>query len=309
MGESGVSTANDANAIYWNPGAIGFIATPENPRNVQFMHVNWLPQFNLSDVFYDYGSFIWYMPEFGTFGFNFTFLNLGEQDATDALGNPNGKITSYDFSIGASYGLKLTEDLGVGGNLKFIYSKLADKSVTLENENGIGSSVAVDIGVMKRNFFFKNLTAGASLANIGPEIAYADEKQSDPLPTNLRAGLSYPVYSSEYHNILVAYEINRQIVRGRKNGSDPLYKAVFTTWADNGWHRLGHNFGAEYSYSDFVALRSGYSLDFAGKVYDLNFGAGLKYSLFRVDFAYTTKLGGGFNPRDGSQFYSIGLSF
>ena len=309
MGETGVSTANDANAIYWNPGAIGFITSPEQPRNVQFMHVNWLPQFHLNDIFYDYGSIIWNIKDFGVVGFNFTFLNLGEQDLTDALGNTNGVITSYDIAVGGSYAIKLSPDLGVGGNLKLIYSKLSDKAVTAETEKGIGSSVAIDLGVMKKNLFVKDLTFGASLANIGPEIAYADEAQADPLPTNMRVGISYPVFKSEFNNVLVAYEINRQIVRGRKNGADPLYKAVFTTWADNGWHRLGHNFGAEYTYSDFFALRSGTSLDFAGKLYDLNFGAGIKYSHFRIDFAYTTNLGSGFNPRDGSQFYSIGLIF
>ncbi|KAB2880805.1 UPF0164 family protein [bacterium] len=309
MGETGVSTANDANAIYWNPGAVSFLTTPEQPRNVQFMHVNWLPQFNLNDIFYDYGSIIWNIENFGIVGFNFTFLNLGEQIATDALGNENGRITSYDIAVGGTYAMKLSPDLGVGGNLKFIYSKLSDKGSTAETEKGIGSSVAIDVGVMKKNFFIDDLTFGASLANIGPEIAYADEKQADPLPTNMRIGLSYPVFKSEYNKVLVAYEINRQIVRGRRNGADPLYKAVFTTWVDNGWHRLGHNFGTEYTYSDFLALRSGMSLDFAGKLYDLNFGAGIKYSLFRIDFAYTTNLGSSFNPRDGSQFYSIGLTF
>lgn len=310
MGETGVSTANDANAIYWNPGALGFITTPEQPRNVQFMHVQWLPQFNLNDIFYDYGSIIWNIKDFGVVGFNFTFLNLGEQVGTDALGNETGRLTSYDIAVGGTYAMKLSPDLGVGGNLKFIYSQLSDKaSSTAENKKGVGSSVAIDVGVMKKNFFIKDLTFGASLANIGPEIAYADEAQADPLPTNMRAGVSYPVFKSEFNNVLVAYEINRQIVRGRKNGADPLYKALFTTWADNGWHRLGHNFGVEYTYSDFLALRSGTSLDFAGQLYDLNFGAGIKYSLFRIDFAYTTNLGGGFNPRDGSQFYSIGLTF
>ncbi len=310
MGETGVSTANDANAIFWNPGAIGFITTPEQPRNVQFMHVQWLPQFNLNDIFYDYGSIIWSIRDFGVVGFNFTFLNLGEQAGTDAFGNSTGTLTSFDLSLGGTYAMKLSPDLGIGGNLKFIYSQLSDKAVsTAENKKGIGSSVAIDVGVMKKNFFVKDLTFGASLANIGPEIAYADENQSDPLPTNMRVGASYPVYKSEYNNVLLAYEINRQIVRGRKNGADPLYKAMFTTWVDNGWHRLGHNIGAEYSYSDFLALRSGISLDFAGKLYDLNFGAGIKYSMFRIDFAYTSGLGEDFNPRDGSQFYSIGLTF
>jgi hypothetical protein len=234
---------------------------------------------------------------------------LGEQEATDDLGKFLGRITSFDLAFGGTYAMKLSPDLGVGGNIKFIYSQLSTKSSTAQSEKGVGSSVAIDVGVMKKNFFIKDLTFGASLANIGPEIAYADEDQSDPLPTNMRIGASYPVYKSEYNNVLVVYEINRQIVRGRKNGADPLYKAVFTTWLDNGWHRLGHNFGAEYSYSDFLALRSGTSLDFAGKLYDLNFGAGIKYSMFRIDFAYTKGLGDNFNPRDGSQFYSIGLTF
>lgn len=312
MGETGVSTANDANAIYWNPGAVGFITTPDQPRNVQFMHVNWLPQFDLNDIFYDYGSIIWNIENFGIVGFNFTFLNLGEQEATDDLGRYLGRLTSFDLAVGGTYAMKLSPDLGVGGNLKFIYSQLSNKNSTAQTENGVGSTVAIDFGVMKKNFFVKDLTFGASLANIGPEIAYADEDQADPLPTNMRIGVSYPVYKSEYNNVLVAYEINRQIVRGRKNGADPLYKAVFTTWVDNGWHRLGHNFGAEYSYTDFLALRSGMSLDFAGKLYDLNFGAGINYSRFRIDFAYTTKvpkMGNGFNPREGSQFYSIGLTF
>lgn len=311
MGQTGVSTVKDANAIYWNPGALPFVSTAEQPRDVQFMHVEWLPGFNLNDMFYDYGSMSWYLPEIGVVGLNFTFFNLGEQDITDEIGEKLGTLNSFDMSIAASYATKLSEDIGVGGNIKFIYSRLSNLRIknTAENEKGIGSSVAIDIGIMKKNLWINDLTFGASLANIGPRIAYVDQDQADVLPTNLRIGVTYPVYKSEFNNVYATYEINRLIVRGRKNGSDDLSKALFTTWTDNGWHRIGHNIGVEYSYSDFLSLRTGTALDVAGKVYDLNFGAGIKYSMFRLDFAYTTKLAGEFNPRDGSQFYSIGLNF
>lgn len=318
LGQSGVSNVNDANAIYWNPGALSFVATPERNKNVAFMHVNWLPAFNLSDLYYDYGSFLWYLEDIGVVGFNFTFFNLGEQDITNNQGDVLGRITSFDLSLAASYGTKLSEDLGVGGNLKFIYSKLANKNATGESQKGYGSSVALDIGVMKKNLLINDLTFGASLANIGPKIAYVDEDQADPLPTNLRVGLTYPVYKSEFNNVHATYEINRLIVRGRPTGSDPLVSfsgkfftrsALFTTWTDNGWHRIGHNIGLEYDYADFLALRAGSALDVAGKLYDLNFGAGITYSIFKFDFAYTTKLAGDFNARDGSQFYSIGVTF
>jgi hypothetical protein len=316
MGETGVSTVKDANAIYWNPGALGFIADQQHPRDLQFMHVNWLPQFKLNDLFYDYGSFIWYLPDIGVVGANFTFFNLGEQQITSDQAEVLGTVTSFDLSFGLTYATKLSEDWGVGGNLKYIYSRLSNKSVTGESQKGTGNSVAIDVGVMKKNLWVKDLTFGASIANIGPKIAYVDQAQADPLPTNLRMGLSYPVYKSEFNTILLAYEINREIVRGRSRTSDPLldlshlsHSAIISTWGNNGWHRLGHNFGAEYSYSDFLALRTGTSLDLAGKLYDLTFGAGIKYSIFKIDFAYTTKLGGGFNPRDGSQFYSLGFTF
>ncbi len=309
LGQSGTSNVKDANAIYWNPGALGFVVTPERPRDIQFMHVNWLPGFNLNDLYYDYGSLAWYLEDIGVVGANFTYFNLGEQEVTDAAGNPNGTITSFDVALTASYATRLTEDFGVGGNIKFIYSKLADRNATGEPQKGYGSSVAVDVGVMKRNFFLQDLTFGASVANIGPKIAYIDEDQADPLPTNLRIGFTYPMYKSEFNNVYATYEVNRLIVRGRKDGSDPLYKAIFTTWSDNGWHRLGHNIGIEYTYSDFLSLRTGTMLDPLGNLYDLNFGAGIKYSIVRFDFAYTTKLAGEFNPRDGSQFYSLGLTF
>lgn len=318
MGQAGVAIAKDANAIYYNPGALALHYSEEKPRNIEFMHVNWLPGFGL-DLFYDYASMSWYMPDIGVVGMNFTYFNLGEQQITDNLGNPNGTISSFDMSIGASYATKLSDDMGLGGNLKFIHSKLANKDATGQNIKGTGSSVAIDIGFMKKNLIIKDLTFGASLVNIGPKISYIDEDQADPLPTNLRIGLAYPVYKDEFNNVLFTYEINRLIARGRsEKGSDPLISfnsrfftrsAIFTTWSDNGWHRIGHNIGAEYTYSDFLALRTGTALDVAGKVYDLNFGAGIKYDMFKLDFAYSTRFGGEFNARDGSQFYSLGVIF
>ena len=110
--------------------------------------------------------------------------------------------------------------------------------------------------------------------------------------------------------MIVAYDLSRQIVKGNTNSSaDPLYEAIFTTWTDNGWSRLVHLIGAEYTYADFLSLRTGTYLDPGGDLYDLNFGAGIKYSIFRLDFAYTLNLGSEFNPRADSRFFSLGLRF
>ena len=56
MGEAGVALADDATAIYWNPAGLAFqYNDPEVDKKGEatLMHVNWLPQFNLSDMYYD----------------------------------------------------------------------------------------------------------------------------------------------------------------------------------------------------------------------------------------------------------------
>ena len=61
MGESGAALVNDATAIFWNPAGLAFqYEDPETdkPYEISFMHSKWLPQFNFSDLFYDF-SFTW----------------------------------------------------------------------------------------------------------------------------------------------------------------------------------------------------------------------------------------------------------
>ena len=50
MGESGTGSVDDASAIYWNPAELAFLKGQE----ISITHANWLPQFNLPDLFYDH---------------------------------------------------------------------------------------------------------------------------------------------------------------------------------------------------------------------------------------------------------------
>ena len=64
MGEAGVAIASDATAIFWNPAGLAF--QYEDPDidykgEASFMHVNWLPQFNFSDLFYDFFAARYYV--------------------------------------------------------------------------------------------------------------------------------------------------------------------------------------------------------------------------------------------------------
>ena len=65
MGEAGVALADDASALHWNPAGLAF----QDGQEISISHANWLPMFNLSDLFIDYLVYRRQMPELdGTVG-------------------------------------------------------------------------------------------------------------------------------------------------------------------------------------------------------------------------------------------------
>ena len=68
MGEAGVALADEATAVFWNPAGLAF--QYENPEvdkqgEISVMHVKWLPQFNFSDLWYDYLAGRYYIEDIG----------------------------------------------------------------------------------------------------------------------------------------------------------------------------------------------------------------------------------------------------
>jgi hypothetical protein len=301
MGEAGVATAGDATAIYWNPAGLAFqYEDPEtdNKGEASLMHVKWLPQFNFSDLWYDYLAARYYIEDIGMVGASITFLNLGKNVATDENGNDLGTFDSFEYAVTISYATKLKENLGIGVNLKFIQSNLTDKNLQVgsENRDGRSSSFAVDLGVKwipAYGIFNNRLSFGANLSNFGPKMTYIDEAQADPLPTNLRLGFAYKLLDDEFNKISLVYDANKLLVVRDAEGSDNVFKAVFySAWTTGSFEdrlkKITHSFGLEYWYGNLIALRAGYFYEndkFGGRKF-ATFGAGLKYYIFGIDFGY-----------------------
>lgn len=310
MGEAGVALATDATAIYWNPAGLAF--QYEDPDvdfkgEASFMHVNWLPQFNFSDLFYDYFAARYYVEEIdGMVGLGLTYLNLGENVWTDATGKELDTFDSKEYAITAGYATKLEDNLGIGLNLKFIRSELVPSFVEVgaENRGGNATSFAVDVGVLwtpAYEIFENRLNVGANLSNFGPEVTYINEDQADPLPTNLRLGFSYKVLDDEFNKITIIYDANRLLVvrneadslSGKEEQPDGVFKAVFySSWVKGSLserlRKFTHSLGLEYWYGNLIALRAGYFYedpDFGDRNF-ITFGGGIKYDIFGIDFGY-----------------------
>ena len=293
IGEAGVALAEDATAIYWNPAGLAFqYEDPEVDTRLEgsLMHVNWLPKFNLSDLYYDYLAGRYHLDNIGTVGLAVQFINYGENVQTDVNGNEINRFTSNEFALTGSYALKMSENMGLGVNLKFAYSRLSDVQVDAEEGRGVGTTFAVDLGYLYKPGFARKLNIGANLSNLGPKIAYVDDAQADPIPTNLRMGLAYRLVDSEFNRLTFVYDANRLLVPRDEEDRD----GAFLSYLVSGWkggdffNRLSHSMGMEYWYTDLIALRMGYFYEdpnYGARKF-WTFGGGLRIAIFGVDFSY-----------------------
>jgi hypothetical protein len=298
IGESGTGTVDDASAIYWNPGALAFM----DGQEVSITHANWLPQFQLPDLFYDYLNFRMHIDGIGgTIGAAVTYLNLGEFTLTNSSGpTPIGTFKSYEYAVTVGYATKAYDDLGIGLNLRFIHSALSPIGTESEKGNGIASTVAVDLAFMYRPEHMqvpllgdlgKRFSAGVNLTNLGPKVTYVDAAQADPLPTDLRLGLGYKILSDEYNSVQASLDFTRLLVRRHSDGtSDALPKSLFTAWGDGGVKQVVVSGGMEYWYGAprLLALRIGYFYEnpqYGARKF-LTFGAGIRYDIYGFDFSY-----------------------
>lgn len=235
------------------------------------MHANWLPEL-ANDIYYEFLSYIHHLgEEWGTFGFNITFLSYGELVRVDEFNNIMGTFNSFDMAIGLSYGKKMSNNLSAGLTAKWIYSRLSDQGAGAELGSGNGSSLGIDIGLLYKPT--SRLTFGSAITNLGPDIAYIDAAQSDPLPRNLAVGLSYKLIDNPYNRLMLVGEINKMLTGLNDGFSTELKEAI-------------ENVGFEYWYGSFIAFRAGYIYDQVGEVKTPTLGVGIQYKGFRFDFAY-----------------------
>lgn len=319
MGMTGVAIADNAYAPFWNPAGLA----GQEGTEVSFTHAPWLPALG-ANLSYEHLTAKHGLGSLGTLGGHITYFDLGEQVATDDQGNTLGNFSSYELSVGASYGYPVTENFSVGTGARLIYSNLTG-GLEVENlETSAGVSVGVDLGM---KYTGPNLGLGQSsrptlafnLANMGPGISYTENSEfPDAIPTTLRFGGALDTQLDEFNRVVLALDFNKVLVNRDSTGDyDPVLEALFTSWqtrriktargvegtcaeldADDdvgndcrdvsALRSLTLGAGLEYWYNDLLALRGGYFYEDPanGNRQFLTFGTGIRYSLVGVDISY-----------------------
>ncbi len=252
LGEASVAIANDATAAWWNPAGLAFM----RGRTLGLMHSQLVPDL-ADDIYYEYAGWVSHMSGWGTYSLNLIYLSYGKSIHTGDSPEALDEFYSYEFSPSIAYGVQLGPNTAIGLGLKYARVDLAPERVILDFEGkGAGSSMGVDFGILQR---FGDAQVGAVVNNIGPNISFVNNEQSDPMPRHVKVGGAYTYYLPDnLGHVLVTADYNKMIVTG---GPTII------------------NGGAEFQYGRIFALRTGYVSDPDGDIEDFTFGVGFQVSV------------------------------
>jgi hypothetical protein len=265
LGEAGVALSQDATASWWNPGGLAFLGDGGKTHDLHLMQSK-LAAGLAPDIALYWLGYAGAMGRSGNLGVSFTYLDMGQQQGTDETGNPTGMFNSYMFAIGATYGTKLTPNVGVGIGAKYFRDRLAPDASLQDRKGGAGSSFALDAGVLWKIPKYR-LNAALAVANLGPNIQHVDADQSDPLPRKLTGGLAYSVYNSDAMAVLVVADAQVPLLKWKPSKND--YGFGFNT------DEKVFGYGVEWSYVQSLFVRLGYKDDKRGEIRDVTWGFGL----------------------------------
>ena len=174
LGGAFVGLSNDISSVYWNPAGLADI----NKAQLGFMHLVWF-----QDISYEYFAYAKpYAKSFekwGVFGLSVGYLHMGKIEGRDEEGISTSDYTASDMVITFSHGQRITNNLSIGANIKYINEKI---------ENQRANAFAFDLGVLYRTPI-ENLSLGGTLQNFGQSIKFVAE--SCKLPTTAKLGACY----------------------------------------------------------------------------------------------------------------------
>ena len=327
MGDLSVATSPDANSGFYNLAKIPF---NESQAGVGVTYTPWLKDLGLNDVYLASLAGYYKFDENQAINASVRYFSLGNIQFTDNLGNDLNSFRPKEFGIDVGYSRKLSDKMGIGVGLKYIYSNLAGGAATNGSNYKAGTAIAGDLGFYfdGKNEIGTGWAFGAALTNLGSKIAYTDNAdQKDFIPANLGFGTTYTKVFDEQNKISFGVDVNKLLVptppaEGDQAALDAYrQKGVVSSWfssfsdAPGGFSEEMKEFqfsiGGEYWYNNQFALRTGYFWEDATKGNRKYFtmGIGIKYNIFGLNFSYLIPSGSGVNRNPLSNTLRFSLLF
>ncbi|MCK6638488.1 MAG: type IX secretion system outer membrane channel protein PorV [Bacteroidia bacterium] len=343
MGETGVATTPDVNSLHWNASKLAFA---DKKMGMGISYSPWLralvPDINLA-----YISFYTKPNKNSAFGASLRYFSLGNITFTDVVGNTIGQFKPNEFAFDFGYSRKLSEKFSAGMTARIIRSNLTNGITVQGQDTRPGTAVAVDLSGYYHDDDLKisgkptTFMAGIAITNIGNKISYSTSINKDFIPINLRLGSGISVKADDYNRIGFQLEFNKllvptppvyeidpltgspKIVNGQYvilAGKDPnrsVPEGIFGSFNDapGGFREelkeINICTGLEYWYNETFAVRMGYFYEAPtkGNRQFFTLGAGIKYNVFGLDFAYLIPTNAQRSPLQNTLRFSLTFDF
>lgn len=245
MSDAFTAVSRGAEATYWNPAGL---AAMDSPTQISLGHLSWYQGASV-----EHGAAAFRMSDRFSAGAALTFLSYGSIDGYGRDGVANGSnVTAFDWALGLSGAVSLSDALAVGASARFVNQRLDDLSAEAV---GFDLGLGLDLGWIR---------LAAVAANLGSDLDFDGFRASQPAMLRL-AGAIRPIGE----DFLTSLELRQDF-----SGSSSL------------------RHGAELAFDDTYFLRGGYSLfpgdDARGLVQQTAIGAGLRWGSTEIDYAYGT---------------------
>ncbi len=322
MGDVGVATPNDPNAMHWNIAKYPF---NDKKGAISLSYTPWLRNL-VPDISLGYMSGFAKINDRSVVAGSLRYFSLGQIQFTDQFGNSTGNYTPNELAIDLGYASKLSEHFSLGVALRYIRSDLAGGFNQSQTPVQAGNAYAGDIAAYYKNTrkvkldgkkYDMNYGLGFAITNIGSKISYTSKQYQNFIPINMRAGVYDQIEIDKYNTIAFAIDFNKllvptspvyrrdsagviviqdnkPVIDAGRDPDVPVVQGMVQSFSDapGGWkeelHEINISGGLEYWYDKQFALRAGYFYEHPtkGNRKYLTFGAGFRFNVFGLDVSY-----------------------
>ncbi|WP_423147531.1 type IX secretion system outer membrane channel protein PorV [Rubrolithibacter danxiaensis] len=313
MGDAGVAISPDTYSIHWNPSKLAFA---EHSSCISVSYSPWLQKL-IPDINLAYLAGYHKLDDRNTVGGSLRYFSLGQIQLADNMGTVYDNYNPNEFAIDGSFARNFGESFSLGTSVRFIYSNLANGQFASGQQTKPGTALAADVsGFYKKEtqLFGRDarIAAGVNISNIGNKISYVQDGNKLFLPTNLKMGTAATFFIDDFNEFTFALDFNKLLVptppvieidpetnepiitAGRDPSDVSVPAGIFSSFTDapGGFkeelQEISYSTGLEYWYNKQFALRTGYFYEnpVKGNRQYFTLGAGLKYNVFNIDFAY-----------------------
>jgi hypothetical protein len=320
MGDCGAASTPDVNSMHWNAAKYSFL---DKKFGFALNYTPWLRRL-VPDINFSYLSGYYKFKKDQTLAASLRYFSLGDITFTDINGNTVGQFRPNEFALDVAYSRKLSERFSMALALRYIYSNLTSNVNVGGANTKAGQAGAADISAYYQNpdltLGGKKVTYafGLNISNIGNKISYSETGVKDFLPTNLKIGNNLTFKLDEYNSIAIMVDLNKllvpsppefardstgspilapdgtyQIAYGKKSNVGVIPGIVQSFGDAPGGFKeemaeIMWSTGLEYWYDNLFSFRAGYFHESPskGNRQYFNIGAGLRYNVFGIDFAY-----------------------